>query len=273
MKSTSRLWKLIGGTALVCLIVLLTGFGWALRDVWYPTEGIVLPATSSQTPTPATGGDLYEKEQLRVTALGDSLTKGTGDARGKGYVTRVVEGLSKAMDKPVSLINNLAINGLTTEQLITKLEDSGFRNALLQADIILLTIGGNDLFQMAQTGGAMGEGGDLSPEIVEEQLPTVTPHLDTIFTKLREMNATARIIYVGLYNPFYDLEQMRPGSQSVAKWNDYAYQLAETDGNATVVPSYDLFEYNIKAYLASDHFHPNEEGYSRIAERVVQALN
>jgi lysophospholipase L1-like esterase len=39
-----------------------------------------------------------------------------------------------------------------------------------------------------------------------------------------------------------------------------------------LVPTYDLFELNANKYLYSDHFHPNQDGYERIAERIVQIM-
>lgn len=270
MKSSSWLWRILGFTTLLCLIIMLTGFGWALKDAWFPKDGLALPEVTA--PELASGGDWTTKSELYITSLGDSLTKGTGDSTGEGYVSRVIEEFSEAIDKPVYLVNNLAINGLRADQLVTKLDESGFRNAIGKADIILMTIGGNDLFQIAQNGGSMAEGGDLSPEMLVGRLPEAEPRLKAVFQKIRQLNPTARIMYVGLYNAFYDLPEMRRGSEAVAHWNNYAHSLAEEDGNATVVPTYDLFEFNIKQYLSSDHFHPNSLGYARVSERIVQAL-
>jgi lysophospholipase L1-like esterase len=271
MKSSSWLWRVLGITTLICLLVMLTGFGWALKDTWFPKSGLTLPEVSK--PEVATGGSWSDKKELYITSLGDSLTKGTGDSTGEGYVDRVIKSLSKAMDKPVYLVNNLAINGLHADELVTSLDESGFRNGIGKADIILMTIGGNDLFQIAQEGGSLAEGGDLSPELLLKRLPEAEERLKAVLSKIRQLNPTARIVYVGLYNAFYDLPEMRPVSEVVANWNDYAHTLAEQDGNTTVVPTYDLFELNLKMYLSSDHFHPNALGYARISERIVQALS
>jgi lysophospholipase L1-like esterase len=271
MKATSKLWPILGISTFLCLILMLVGFGWALKDNWFPKAGVALPEVSA--PEVATGGDWAAKSALNVTSLGDSLTKGTGDTEGTGYVGRVVKELSKVMDKPVNLVNNLAINGLTADQLITRLDEVGFRNSIGKADILLMTIGGNDLFQFAQSGGTLAEGGDLSPELLEQRLPEAEARLKEVFLKLRGLNPTARIVYVGLYNAFFDLPLMKPASKQVDHWNAYALELAAADGNATVVPTYDLFEFNVNQYLSSDHFHPNAKGYDRIAERVVQALH
>ncbi|MFC5531819.1 GDSL-type esterase/lipase family protein [Cohnella yongneupensis] len=271
MKSGNWLWRALGLTTLACLCALLVGFGWALRDTWFPQDGLAIP--ESPEASTATGGAWADKPELFVTSLGDSLTYGVGDTTGQGYVKRVTDRLADTLNKPVTLVNNLAVNGSQTKQLLASFEQSGVKYAIGKADIVLLTIGGNDLFQIAQEGGSIAEGGDVSPELLEARLPEATPRLEALFKKLRSLNANARIVYVGLYNPFYDLPEMRSGSGIVAKWNAAAYALAEADGNATVVPTYDLFETNIKRYLSGDHFHPNAEGYDRIAERIVQALN
>lgn len=271
MKSSNWLWRVLGLTTLACLIALAVGFGWALKDIWFPEDGLAIPETADGAA--ATGGAWADKPELFVASLGDSLTYGVGDPTGRGYVKRVTDRLADVLNKPVTLVNNLAVNGAQTKHLIERFDETGFEYAISKADIIVFTIGGNDLFQLAQEGGSIIEGGDLSPELLKERLPEVTPRLEQVFGKLRELNGSARIVYVGLYNPFYDLAEMRSGSGIVAEWNAKAYALAQADGNATVVPTYDLFETNVAKYLSQDHFHPNAEGYDRIAERVMQALN
>jgi lysophospholipase L1-like esterase len=271
MKSTVWLWRGLGISSLACLLLLLAGFVWALKDHWMPADGIALPEASE--PPAAAEGSLASKPELKITALGDSLTVGTGDATGIGYVKRAADGLSKAMDKPVRVLNNLAIGGLRADQLTEQLKNTGVKNAVLQADIIFLTIGANDLFQFATSGGSMVQGSEISPELLEERMEEGENRLKNVFAAIRELNKAARIVYIGLYNPFYDLRELREeASQAIQDWNAFVHELAVADGNASVVPTFDLFEHELGKYLSSDHFHPNEAGYIRIAERVVQAL-
>lgn len=266
-----RRWPALGFTMLACTLLMLAGFGLALADAWHPGPGLQLSGPSAAPPQ-ASAGALADKPQLLVATLGDSLTRGTGDDTGAGYVKRTVALLGKQFGKPVKLVNNLAVNGLTAVRLADQLQQKGVRDAVGQADIIMFTIGGNDLFQIAQSGGSIVEGGDVSPELLKRLLPQTEPLMDDIFAELRRINPNARIVYVGLYNPFYDVEDAREFSPPILEWNDYAHGIATADGNATVVPTYDLFESNVKSYLSSDHFHPNGQGYERIAERIVQAL-
>ncbi|MBB6669063.1 GDSL family lipase [Cohnella nanjingensis] len=270
-KKSSWLWPSLGAVSLGCTVLLLFGLGWALKDAWAPAAGIALP---SATPQPAaSSGDWADKRELLVTAVGDSLTRGTGDASGQGYVRGTVERLAKGLGKPVKLVNNLGINGLEASNLAIRLDDEGYKGALSQADLLLVTIGGNDLFHVAQNGGSLVDGGDIDAALLQKRLVGLKPRLETVFRKLRALNPNARIVYVGLYSPFYDVPALRESVGAVIdEWNGYARRLADADGGITVVPTYDLFETDVARYLSSDHFHPNADGYARIAERVAQSL-
>lgn len=50
----------------------------------------------------------------------------------------------------VQVLNNLGVNGLRTDALMTKLDEQGVRYVLQQSNFILLSIGANDLFQGGQ---------------------------------------------------------------------------------------------------------------------------
>ena len=271
-QSTTWLWRVLGLSSLACTLLLAAGFAWALKDYWLPAGGMALPDKSA--PPGAAEGSLASKPELKITALGDSLTVGTGDATGIGYVKRAADGLARAMNKPVRVLNNLAIGGQRADELVEQLKNTGVRNAVLQADILFLSIGANDLFQFATGGRSVAQGSDITPELLEGRLEEGQNRLRNVFAALRELNRAARIVYIGLYNPFYDLPELRDvASETIQDWNAFVHSLAVADGNATVVPTYDLFEHELLGkYLSSDHFHPNEAGYIRIAERVVQAL-
>lgn len=268
--SSARLWRIVGLTALAATLLLLGGFVYALQDMLNPR----LPAPAEATkPSPeASQPGLAEAAEVNVVAIGDSLTKGTGDATGEGYVRQVVNGLSDLWDKPVKLMNNLAVAGMRTDQLLEKLKrDSGYRYAIRQANLILLTIGGNDLFQHAQSGA--GEEGDvIDPQRLERMLPGALKRFEEVLSLLNRLNPNATVVYVGLYNPFYDLMEMRDGSLQVQQWNERAYALIHRYPQMQMIPTFDLFESRIGDYLSPDHFHPNHDGYAQIAARIMQSL-
>ncbi|RUS46289.1 GDSL-type esterase/lipase family protein [Cohnella sp. AR92] len=269
-RPASKLWPILGMTMAACFGLMLGGFGWALKDVWHPAQGLAIPEAATRAKE--AGGNWEAKEEIKVVALGDSLTRGMGDETGEGYVLNAIAKLKEAFGKKARLVNNLAINGLTAARLNKQLANNGYASFLGQADLIFLTIGGNDLFRIARNGGSFEQGADVSPEQLRAKLPEAEELLREAFGKLRDLNPTARIVYIGLFNPFYDVPEARAFSDSIAEWNAYAHRLTAEDGNATIVPTYDLFESHIARYLSSDHFHPNEKGYARIADRIVQAL-
>ncbi|MFD2332064.1 GDSL-type esterase/lipase family protein [Cohnella sp. GCM10020058] len=268
-----RLWPILGTVCLLCTALLLLGFGWALKDTWAPSSGLALP-TPTQAP-PQQSGDWTSRPEIKAIAIGDSLTRGVGDVAGKGYVEDSLSQLSKSLGKPVRLNGNLAVSGLEAAKLNALLDGKAMQDAVAGADLVLLTIGGNDLFRSSQqSGGSIAEGGGIDPELAKQRLPKTEEQLKAVFTKLRAIHPSVRIVYVSLYNPFYELAQLRPQIASIlADWNGYAVKLAEEDGDIVVVPTADLFQAQSARYLSSDHFHPNGAGYARIAVRVAQALN
>ncbi|GGF89287.1 GDSL-type esterase/lipase family protein [Paenibacillus abyssi] len=267
------LWRAISVSALTATCLLLFGFAYAASDLLFPS---VPPAVQTDSEQEQGGGsaELTGQDEIRIVAIGDSLTRGTGDVTGEGYVKQVVDGLSAKLDKPVQLINNLAVNGLRADELADKLEsERGMHLAVEQANVILLTIGGNDLFQFAQ--GAVFEeqqAESMNRNEISHRLSEGVQRLERVFELLHELNPEAKVVYVGLYNPFYDLQQLREGSLQVQEWNNYAYRAAYEYPNITVVPTFDLFESTIGTYLSRDHFHPNHEGYTQIAARIIQVL-
>ena len=99
---------------------------------------------------------------------------------------------------------------------------------------------------------------------------TFESNLDAILGELRSANPTGRIVLLLLYNPFSDAELGAAGSPMIVDWNASAEKIALSHGVRTV-PTFDLFEGRPER-LSRDHFHPNEEGYRLIAQRVKEAL-
>lgn len=270
--SSGHLWKIIGISAAMSTLLLVAGFGFAVKDMLYPKSEVF--AGRANVPALTGGGNLSEGKAIVITAIGDSLTKGTGDASGEGYVKQVVALLKqKYQDKTVRLNNNLAVNGLKTGRLEQLLEsDKGFSFALRQANVIVFTIGGNDLFQIALGTSPDKSAGELNLNKLKAELPQGLSRLEQVVKRLHAINPNAHVVYVGLFNPFYDIQEYRGGSLQIQQWNERAYALLHEYPNMTMVPTFDLFENTIGRYLSSDHFHPNHDGYAQIAARIVQSL-
>ncbi|UKS30526.1 GDSL-type esterase/lipase family protein [Paenibacillus sp. HWE-109] len=270
MRSTRYIWGAIGLTASISTIVFAVGFAYAANQIWFPKASGDLNIV---TATPKKETMIESRSKLQIVALGDSLTAGTGDNTGKGYVGRVREKLEKETGKPVFVLNNLAIPGYKSDQLLQDLTLKKTQDALAQADIILLTIGGNDIFAGGE-GLFSGENQtEFNPEAAEKRLGPALLQMDKILKAINQANPKATVLYVGLYHPFLDLDPKKEGSLIVQRWNNRVFELTNQYPQMVIVPTYDLFEQNLIKYLSSaDHFHPNGDGYERIADRIVQIL-
>ncbi|WP_312887201.1 GDSL-type esterase/lipase family protein [Paenibacillus rhizosphaerae] len=281
LSSSKWIWRIIGILSIAATLLLIAGFAYAVQDINHPQGSKLNLSAPSAKPEGTAPGNIEQKKELKAAVIGDSLAKGTGDSTGSGFARRSVTKLAEATGKKVTLLNNLGINGLTTSGLLPKLKEQGTRYVLGEADIILLSIGGNDLFQGAdllsgsQTGTAVndGEAADLDPDELLEALPEAKKQLQHILEQIRKINPGALIIYVGLYNPFEDVQDLKVvGNQAVSEWNSAALTVINKYDNMTLVPTFDLFQHNLNKYLSTDHFHPNDQGYERIAERIVQGM-
>ncbi|WP_340371491.1 SGNH/GDSL hydrolase family protein [Peribacillus sp. FSL E2-0218] len=200
-----------------------------------------------------------------VVALGDSLTRGTGDESGKGYVGLVLEDLeSEYKHKPI--IHNLGINGQVSEELVQQVKQTEVRRQIKAADVILLTIGGNDLFQKGQTLI------DYDSQVIAESQQKYMENLHGIFKNINQVNDKATIFLLGLYNPFIELDDDLDTNRIVRDWNNDTAEVVAHYKNAIFVPTFDLFQLSVNDYLYTDNFHPNKKGYRLIADRVAPLI-
>ncbi|HDR7657356.1 TPA: SGNH/GDSL hydrolase family protein [Bacillus wiedmannii] len=233
------------------------GFVSGVNDVLNPKASNLIKKT-----------DVVAKEKkktgtLQIVSLGDSLTRGVGDKEGIGYIGRVKEDLQKDYKQKVAL-TNLAVSGAKMPDLLKQMESSGAQYSIKQADVIVLTIGGNDLFPGWESLGKV----DL--ETYRPDTETFQNEAKKIIDEIRKLNTDSPIFWLGLYNPFEDVEDLEGSSNIVVDWNASLEKLALNDKNVYITPTFDLFQNRGKDLLYSDHFHPNEVGYTYMADRLVQ---
>lgn len=233
------------------------GFVSGVNDVLNPKASSLIKKT-----------DVVAKEKkkmgtLQIVSLGDSLTRGVGDKEGIGYVGRMKEDLQKDYKQKIAL-TNLAVSGAKMPDLLKQIESNGAQYSIKQADVIVLTIGGNDLFPGWESLGKI----DL--ETYRPDTETFQNEAKKIIEEIRKLNTDSPIFWLGLYNPFEDVEDLKGSSNIVVDWNASLEKLALNDKNVYITPTFDLFQNRGKDLLYSDHFHPNEVGYTYMAERLVQ---
>lgn len=248
----------VGITSVLAFLICVVGLGMTLFDYFDTNATAPAKAKTESKKIP-------DEEKVQIVALGDSLTRGTGDSEGKGYIGYLLSNLEKKTDQKLAL-SNLGIKGLTSSQLAAQLKEKEIQRQIQTADIILVTIGGNDLFRSGQ--GLV----DLRPESLQPIETAYSQNLNSILSELRAGGANAKIFLIGLYNPFIELENAEQTSKIVRAWNYQSSEISALFPNTVFVPTFDLFQLNVNDYLYTDRFHPNTEGYKLIAERVASLI-
>lgn len=82
---------------------------------------------------------------INYLAVGDSITAGYGlsSPSTEGFVTKFADAISGADTSVITV--NAGVSGLTADDLVTALASGSYDTQLAAADVITLTIGGNDL--------------------------------------------------------------------------------------------------------------------------------
>ncbi|MGG1616982.1 GDSL-type esterase/lipase family protein [Paenibacillus sp. NRS-1782] len=198
------------------------------------------------------------------TAIGDSLTTGAGTLLTGGFVPIYRRMAEARLRTPVSY-ENLGINGLTSQELLSLIRNNPlFRSGLIRADLITVTIGGNDLRPYVST---LAGGSGSSASAIPQALNRTKEHVRQIVHALYQIKSGQHepfiIRMVGLYNP---LPGVREAGIYVRQYNSF---LATLGGpNYRVANIYPAFEGNERELLSLDRVHPNSRGYRVIAEEL-----
>ncbi|MFZ3588733.1 GDSL-type esterase/lipase family protein [Bacillus sp. DJP31] len=212
----------------------------------------------------------FFSKEVKIVALGDSLTSGYGDQSGNGgYVTILEQLLGNQRGISDISISNFAIGGLSSEQLIQELDKKSIQDEIAKVDYILITIGGNDVIAVAQENIFT-----LSKEPFEEENKNFTRKINILVHKLRFYNPNATLFFVGIYNPFSTLFASVPEiDQIIENWNEGTENVLTKYENTYFIPISDVFKGNEEEYLYDDYIHPNEEGYKHLANRVLTYID
>jgi len=259
------LWFLPAALGLATAAVLAAGFAAALQGrLGEPVDPSAAPVPTPAAPAAAMAAD----GAFRILALGDSLTRGAGDAAGGGgYPERVAAALRK--DGRTVVVENLGVDGIETKDLLRKAEEPDVQRRLAGAQLILLSISSNDLSHSIPV--AVGAG-DPATDPTAAALKDSSTNLQRILSLLRKANPTAPIRLLGLYNPFPETFDRRMAKETLLKWNVALEEASYSVSGAAVVPTADLFDERPDR-LSADRFHPGPNGYGEIASRILSTLN
>ena len=258
------MWYSILAIAFVGFIVLAIGFYQAIN-----VTTKVNPQPSTQVEIPQTTPDstkLSSKNtnSLQMLILGDSIAKGTGDEKGKGFSGYLPESFKNDTSKEI-LVNNAGIDGLESLGLLEQLQSKRLAKTIADSDFILVSIGGNDIKSILSLN-------DLAKEDqFKVRQDSYLANLTQTMKELRTTNPNSIIIFLGLYNPYEVLSSVE-NTRLLNTWNYNTQQLVEEDGKTIFIPTHDLLKFNIGRYIAKDGLHPNSAGYQALSNRISKSI-
>ena len=211
--------------------------------------------------------DKVFNRQVDIVAIGDSLTHGVGDAtNGGGYVGILERSINQ--DREIASFDNFGVPGNRTDHLLKRLDNPEIQEGIEEAELVLITIGANDIMQVAKENITNLEIDDF---VTERDL--YETRLRDVLDKMQEINGNAAIYLLGIYNPFENyFGNIAELDMIVDAWNETGSSIAQEEENITFIPVIDLFTQPQENLFSEDNFHPNYEGYYLISKRVLEFI-
>ncbi|HEM5059590.1 TPA: SGNH/GDSL hydrolase family protein [Streptococcus suis] len=226
-----------------------------------------------------------EKISFRYVALGDSLTEGVGDTTGQGgFVPLLAQSLTNDYGYEVDY-KNFGVSGNTSNQILKRMKEDGELISYLKtADLLTLTVGGNDLRKAIIKNIA-----NLKVSTFDKPAKDYGKRLDTIIMTARKNNPNLPIYVVGIYNPLYlNFPELTEMQTIVDNWNTMTEQITEKYQDVYFVPINDLLYKGLEGEAGisqnssqvtnnllyeEDSFHPNNTGYEIMKKAILERMN
>ncbi|HKL41526.1 MAG TPA: GDSL-type esterase/lipase family protein [Clostridia bacterium] len=259
------IWPILSFTSIALVIIFILGFLFSV-NIDKGTQKDTMDITKEKDTFLDTNDKSTEDEidNLNIVILGDSIGFGIGDKSNKGIGIRYKELISKEESNNTE-ISNFSVPGHESIDLLTLIEKNQNDSTILKADIIIISIGGNDLnhLEFQDT---------LSLDIdFKETIKSYKENLQNIINKIRRINKEAQLAIIGLYDPYPQEETQK--TRLILQWNYETVLIANLNYKIAYIPTYELFKYHLDSYLSSDEFHPSGEGYQVIAQELFDILN
>ena len=245
----------------------------------------LLPSAEPVMTKPSTSD---KKKVVTYVAIGDSLTKGVGDSTNQGgFVPLLAQSLTNETGLEFKAIN-YGVAGNTSSQILTRMQvKKEIRKDLKQAQLLTITVGGNDLRK-----AILEDTSNLDLDRFDKPSKTYVKNLKQIIELARKDNPDLPIYVVGIYNPLYlnfpDLTELQT---LVDQWNQRTEDTLSAYQGVYFVPINDLLYKGIDgksgvteselgketvtndALYDEDSFHPNNTGYEIMKEAVLEKIH
>ena len=211
----------------------------------------------------------FVPKEISIISAGDSLTEGVGDTTKTGGYLPYLRTLLEE-EKGIKEVDfyNYGVKGNRTPQLLKSLQTDEIKDTISTADLVILTIGGNDIMKIVKDNIS-----NLQLSVFEKEREVYINNLYQIMNTIIQTNPEAYIVLVGVYNPFSQwFSDIKELDKIVSDWNVASRMVVANYSNAYFVGIEDLFKKTTESRLHTDNFHPNDKGYELIAERLNETL-
>lgn len=197
---------------------------------------------------------------FNILIIGDSIARGAGDETGNGFSTYIPEYLKSNIPGNISVLN-AGVDGLKSTGLLEQLKSGKLNSQLAGSNMIVLSIGGNDLL-------ALYSFNDIEKATALKSIQTAyMENLKEILKIIREHSPDSLIVSIGLYNPAEDGVSIL-NNLLLNNWNDNTRKLVEEETKAVFIETNDIFKTDLKSNISSDKLHPSSFGYRAVSERI-----
>lgn len=238
-------------------------------------------------------------DDRELVVLGDSITSGyglEGYVSGNNYSSEYSFANMLAMD--FGGYENFAVDGRTSGELLSALDDADIAAALAGADTVVISIGGNDFLQpmlvavrdsvmsdpdlmSALQGGESSIGEDNYMQIMTQMMSVMLDAVDSvdvsavgdnisgILDGISELNSECQVILLTVYDPFEGVQGMEmmdvAAREKLGELNSEITDAAAAHG-AEVADVHSAFAGHALDYtnISSMDIHPNREGHGVI---------
>jgi lysophospholipase L1-like esterase len=248
------------------------------------------PAIHAASSAPAPVAPTATTGVRGVVALGDSVPAGSA-CDCDDYVDLLAQDLGARQQDRVGS-TNLAVGGATSADVLAQLDDPRTRGALAGADLVVVTVGANDVESAGDPTtcpGAPRSGGDMDAVVADcyrQQLTDLQEDLGRLLAEVRSLSAApgGRILVTGYWNVFLDGAAGRAKGRAYVGLADAATRAvddriaaAAAAQGATYVDLVTPFHgadgtADATALLAPDGDHPDAQGHAVIARALLSAV-
>lgn len=293
---------------LIVIVVLAAGSGGLL--LWQQHQSPARQSTEKASPL------VHKKTQIKknvnLIALGDSLTQGVGDQKKNGGYVGIIKSKIERNYNTTVHTSNYGVAGDRSDQILSRLKsEKNFQSKLKSADVIVMTVGGNDLMQSLQKNIFVANQSEFTRNMNQANQKYVTK-LTKLFKAVRHYNPQAPIFLFSVYNPFYVyFANVDTITASVNSWNQVTKEKMDNYGPSYFVDINNLMSHgqyttkkaqqqlikqdkqantgatsqkqaikvmseknhNLNDYISTDdNFHPNHLGYIKMSDQLFKTM-